>query len=109
MIILGLPVHSALGQDVGQLGVVGEVRAARVGELSVIFTEKMTRNGYNQRMSLYSLVVVLSNVSSLWPPAMTLLVVQGCLTGSGVLAWHWVLVKIDTLTEIGNRRKRHLT
>ena len=96
MIILGLPVHSALGQDVGQLGVVGEVRAARVGELSVIFTEKTTRNGYNQRMPLYSLVVVLSNVSSLWPPAMTLLVVQGCLTGSGVLAWHWSLMKIAT-------------
>ena len=50
MIILCLPIHSALGQDVGQLGVVGEVRAARVGELSVIFTEKTKRNGYNQRL-----------------------------------------------------------
>ena len=56
MIILGLPVHSALGQDVGQLGVVGEVRAARVGELSVIFTEKTKRNGYNQRMALLLLI-----------------------------------------------------
>ena len=39
MVILGLPVHATLGQDVGQLGVVGEVGPARVGELSVIFTE----------------------------------------------------------------------
>ena len=41
MIILGLPVHAALGQDVGQLGVVGQVGPARVGELSVIFTENL--------------------------------------------------------------------
>ena len=39
VIILGLSVHAALGQDVGQLGVVGQVGPAGVGELSVIFTE----------------------------------------------------------------------
>ena len=42
MIILGLPGHSPLGQDVRQLGVIGEVRPARVGVLPVIFTEDKT-------------------------------------------------------------------
>ena len=86
VLVLRLPGHAPLRQYVGQLGVVGEVRPVRVGELSVILTETRLKQTV-RRLDLYSLVVVFSKSSSLWPPAMTLLVVQGCLTGSGVLAW----------------------
>ena len=65
MAILCLPGHAALGQDVRHLGVVGEVRPAGVGVLSVIFTENEDKKSDLKVCDTHSLVVVLSRVSSL--------------------------------------------
>ena len=60
MAILGLPGHPTLGEDVRHLGVVGNVGPARVGKLSVIFTENENKKSDLKVCDTHSLVVVLS-------------------------------------------------